>query len=227
MKLGPYELGPNDTPENGIYCGDARELAQAIPDESIDLIFTDPVYQNIDDYRWLAETGARVLKSDGQALIYQAHKWLPETLAALGALTFVWMLGEEMGGAQARYWPLNLFIGWRPLLWYCKTKAPTFGHMRSDFSRATQTSGKNHKWHKRTGHLTRWIEQFASTDAVVADFFHGGGSVGATCKQLGRPYLAFEIDTDTCEIARDRVRSTQPPLFIPEPEQQMAMEAFK
>ena len=30
MKLGPYELGPNDTPENGIYTGDARELARAI-----------------------------------------------------------------------------------------------------------------------------------------------------------------------------------------------------
>ena len=35
MKLGPYELGPNDTPENGIYCGDARELSRAIPDESV------------------------------------------------------------------------------------------------------------------------------------------------------------------------------------------------
>ena len=39
MKLGPYLLGPNDTPENGIYTGDARELAKAIPDESVDLIF--------------------------------------------------------------------------------------------------------------------------------------------------------------------------------------------
>ena len=60
MQLGPYRLGPNDTPENGIYCGDARELAQAIPDESVYLVFTDPVYNRVDDYRWLAETGARV-----------------------------------------------------------------------------------------------------------------------------------------------------------------------
>lgn len=57
-QLGPYLLGPNDTPENGIYTGDARELAKAIPDESVDLIFTDPVYDRIEDYRWLAETGA-------------------------------------------------------------------------------------------------------------------------------------------------------------------------
>ena len=36
---------------------------------------------------------------------------------------------------------------------------------------------------------------------------------------LGRNYLAFEIDPDTAELARERVRITQPPLFVPEPEQ--------
>ena len=45
--IGPYEL-------DRIITGDARELAKAIPDESVDLIFTDPVYDRIDDYRWLA-----------------------------------------------------------------------------------------------------------------------------------------------------------------------------
>ena len=36
---------------------------------------------------------------------------------------------------------------------------------------------------------------------------------------LGRRYLAFEIDPDTAEMARERVRMTQPPLFVPEPQQ--------
>ena len=44
MKLGPYLLGPNDTPENGIYCGDCRELLKVIPTKSIDLVLTDPPY---------------------------------------------------------------------------------------------------------------------------------------------------------------------------------------
>lgn len=39
-----YLLGPNDSAENGIYLGDARVLADGIPDRSIDLILTDPVY---------------------------------------------------------------------------------------------------------------------------------------------------------------------------------------
>ena len=65
-KLGPYDL---DT----IVTGDARELAQALPDESIDLIFTDPVYWQIDDYAWLAELAARVLKPGGNVLAYAGH----------------------------------------------------------------------------------------------------------------------------------------------------------
>ena len=39
------------------------------------------------------------------------------------------------------------------------------------------------------------------------------------CKQLNRNYIAFEIDPDTAEIARERVLNTQMPLFIPETEQ--------
>ena len=60
-----------DIPEeyrNKIVTGDARVLAERIPDESIDLIFTDPVYDRIDDYRWLAETAARVLRNNGSLL---------------------------------------------------------------------------------------------------------------------------------------------------------------
>jgi len=53
---------------NQIVTGDARELAKAIPDESIDLVFTDPVYDRIDDYRWLAETAARVLEPEQMEL---------------------------------------------------------------------------------------------------------------------------------------------------------------
>lgn len=50
-----------------IYTGDARELAKAIPDGSIDLIFTDPPYPRefLPLYGWLAETAAQVLKPDG------------------------------------------------------------------------------------------------------------------------------------------------------------------
>jgi len=47
--IGPYLPGPNDA-ENGIYVGDALALMRGLPDESIDLIVTDPPYNAGIDY---------------------------------------------------------------------------------------------------------------------------------------------------------------------------------
>ena len=57
-----------------------------------------------------------------------------------------------------------------------------------------------------------YLTAFCLPSAIVADFFTGGGTVPAVCKMLNRHYLAFEIDPDTADLARERVRQTQPPL---------------
>jgi len=217
-RLGPYELGPGGEHE-GIYTGDARILSAAIPDESVDLIFTDPVYQNINDYRWLAETAARVLKDTGQLLVYQAHKFLPQTFLALAELRFVWLLAENTANFNTRYWPLRLFINWRPLLWYAKAKGRQLNRLCPDLIRVTTGYEGSHKWHKYDGVVCRWVSNFTTINDVIWDPFTGGGTVPAVCKMLGRRWLAFEIDPDVAETARERVRNTQPPLFVLEHEQ--------
>jgi len=75
------------------------------------------------------------------------------------------------------------------------------------------------KWNKNTGVIGRWLRSFAKRDWVIFDPFTGGGTVPAVCKMLARRYLAFEIAPAMAQTARDRVRDTQPPLFVPEPEQ--------
>ena len=39
------------------------------------------------------------------------------------------------------------------------------------------------------------------------------------CKQVSRNFIASEINPATADKARERVRNTQPPLFVLEPEQ--------
>src|SRR5205814_2191015 len=52
---------------NTITTGDAQLLSTHIPDNSIDLIFTDPPYDrdSLSLYEWLAEFAARALKPGG------------------------------------------------------------------------------------------------------------------------------------------------------------------
>lgn len=219
--LGPYLLGPNDTPENGIYTGDARELAKAIPDESVDLIFTDPVYQNLDDYRWLAECGDRVLKQDGACLAWSATLYLPEVLRAMmPPLEWAWMLYWQKYGPCYPGKPGICVIA--QCLWLDKGKSKTRRKIADWQGAAFDIKNRHstHKWSKPESVLSNWLDAFTIYGAVILDPFTGSGTVPAVCKLLGRRYLAFEIEPDTAETARERVRMTQPPLFVPEPEQQ-------
>lgn len=222
-RLGPFALGPNDTLENGVYVGDARLLAEAIPDESVDLIFTDPIYDRIDDYRWLAETAARVLRPDSACLAWAANRRQRDAANAMSEyLAFERVLTLFMSGVTVGSYIGKVFVKTTPCLWMKKGN----GQPRRviwDISIGISNRakyGEFHEWGKDPQTTARWLDAFASADAIILDPFTGGGTVPAVCKMLGRRYLAFEIEPDVAERARERVRNTQPPLFVAEPEQQ-------
>ena len=58
----PVERLGGDYVLDQIVTGDARQLCEGIPDESVDLCLTDPIYQNLADYEWLGQFAARVLR---------------------------------------------------------------------------------------------------------------------------------------------------------------------
>ncbi len=217
-RLGPYLLGYNDSPECGIYTGDSRELAKAIPDESVDLIFTDPVYQNIDDYRWLAETAARVLKPDSAALVFCGIGWIGESIAALqaGGLSYRWQLILSMPYRNGGHIPGG-FSQYISCLWFEKGRAMPLYQVPD--MRLWRPADGPFEWAKNPDFVAYYMAAFSQSGAIVFDPFTGGGTVPAVCKMLSRQYLAFEIDPATADKARARVRQTQPPLFVPEAEQ--------
>jgi len=218
-KLGPYLLGPNDE-NQGIYTGDARELAKAIPDESVDLIFTDPIYQNIDDYRWLVKTGARILKLNSACLMWQGQQWLEQTLIVLQnePLTYRWIMGWYASNNMQMVGKIGRKIA--PLLWYEKGHSNPWKCCR-EIVEAPIPSGKSpHKWSKRPNAVSHYLEKFVRPGQITFDPFTGSGTVPAVCKMLGYRWLAFEINPNVAEDARRRVQQTQSPLFVLPPEQE-------
>jgi len=216
-KIGPY-------PCCTIITGDARELAPAIPDESVDLIFTDPVYDRIEDYRWLGETAARVLREGGDVLAYSGGYYLGPAIAALiRNLTYRWLLVEKKLTSGSKIWTYRLFNHYVPLIW-CGKGAARQAPNRIDFM-WSHGEGKqvNHAWGKGELRAATWLTRFSLPGDMLWEPFCGGGSIVSAQRRLGRHYLAFEIDPDVAERARERVRNTQPPLFVMQPEQ-AAME---
>ena len=204
---------------NQIVTGDARELAKRIPDESVDLIFTDPPYPKefLPLYGWLAETAARVLKPGGLCMA-MCGMWLPEVLNLMGQyLDYHWTFCMEMRGYKSKVWPSRIMgVAWRPIVSFSKG-AYTGPFFPSDVMQSGGRDKRFHHWGQCERSVAWALLRIQPT--IIFDPFTGGGTVPAVCKMLGRNYVAFEIDPDVAEDARERVQNTQPPLFVLEPEQ--------
>ena len=210
MKLGPYEL-------NTIVTGDARELAKAIPDESVDLIFTDPVYDRIDDYRWLAETAARVLKPKKSVLAFCGHSYqILAGAAMIGKLRPGPILEHYIAGAIARLFSHSLQCNLIPCLWFSKGIPDNKWMFVQQLS--IPKGRRGHKWGKAEMMAYTRLLSFTDKNDTVVDFFAGGGTIPTVCKLLQRNFLAFEIDVSAANLARQRIREAPVmlPMAIPE-----------
>lgn len=208
---------------NQIVTGDARELAKRIPDESVDLILCDPIYWQIEDYRWLAELGRRVLKPFGYCIAEAGTLYAFECMKAMADhLDYYWLISERLT-YTAPMFARRVAMMHKPYLWFAKgiENCP-----KRRFALDGIGSPKDKTWHEwgdGAASMMMLLDRLTERGDLVLDPFTGGGTVPAVCKALGRNYVAFEIDAATAERARERVTHTQMPLFVTEP-QQLALD---
>ena len=202
-RLGDYFL-------DQIVTGDARQLWGGIPDESVDLILTDPIYQNLDDYEFLGQIAAKLLKPGGSVLAFAAH----HKLITCGAKLLQWLdecpvLTHRILGPRGRLFPWSTVNNVMPLLWFSKGK-PNTGWQTLQIDSVLRGRGqRGHKWGKNRGMLRYRIARMTQTKQIVLDPFCGGASTGCAAKELGRHFLGFEIDPETAEEGRQHYRDTQ------------------
>lgn len=211
---------------NQIITGDARELAKCIPDESVDLIFTDPPYPRefLPLYEWLAETAARVLKPGGLLITLSGNMYFDIVFSMLSKhLLYHWCGGMPHNnlGATTQIHPRQMMSGWKPMLWFSKGAATRHAYVFDFWN--SPIDKRYHDWGQPVQWGQYYIDKLTILGELILDPFAGGGTVPAICKILRRNYIAFEIVPEVAERARERVRNTQPPLFVLQPEQS-AME---
>jgi DNA modification methylase len=185
----------------------------------VDLVFTDPIYSNIEDYAWLAETAARVLKPSKSVLCYIAHHREAEVMCAMFPfLRQAPVLQDQIySRTPGRLFSHSLQCNLMPVIWFSKG-LPDNKWMFIQVS--NQLQGKRyHKWGKNVAAIKYRILKFTDEKQIIFDPFCGGGSIPEMAHTLNRKYLAFEIDPQIADLARQRVANTQPPLPLVYPEQ--------
>lgn len=237
MKLGPYELGPNESPENGIYVGDARELAKAIPDESVDLILTDPPFGIGFDYgglyeddpkgypalfRWLVSESDRIIRPGGLVFVFVAQRRLVETLGMAPEGTRIFCSCKNF--VQIR--PIPVQYSYDPVLFWQKPGIALQPHSGRDWyvantNPSVRRGNSEVQWHpcpRPLETIIYMIERFSPKNGAVADFFMGSGTVAMACSLTGRYWWGAEIVPYYANQARGRIKNRQYvlPAIVPE-----------
>lgn len=208
---------------NQIVTGDARELAKHIPDNSVDFCITDPIYANTDDYAWLAETVARILKPNRSMLAFYGGPKPGEVMSAMDAhLRYRWTLSYYVAGKAAKLRGYNMFVHTTPVYWYVKGNGKPhtciIDTMRCVPHHDALDNSLNFEWNKHPSYIAYHLQAFTKPGDVVYDPFMGGGTTAAICRMFGRSFIGSELDPKRAERARQRVANTQAidPVFLEE-----------
>lgn len=187
--------------------GDFREVLADIPDNSIDLIFTDPPYPREFLPLWgdLARFAARVLKPGRLLIAYSGKLDLPSVMVRLGEeLNYVWVCDLILPGAHSRIHPVQMTQITKPILFYSKGKYQPLSWMQDAFF----SEGKDkelHDWQQSLGAAQYYIEHATQSGETVVDPFLGAGTTGLAAGQLGRNFIGAEIDANSYSVARKRI----------------------
>ncbi|MBV9691668.1 MAG: hypothetical protein JO202_18380 [Ktedonobacteraceae bacterium] len=198
-----------------VVTGDSRELVKLLPENSVDLIFTDPPYpkEYLPLYGWLAKEAARVLKPGGFLLTYAGNMYLHEVMMSLGQhLTYFWSYIALDSGQGTVVWPRKTVARHKAILAY--SKGP--GKPRCNTLDVWNGSGKDkhyHSWGQDVTTARYYIDCFSRRGHVVLEPFTGGGTTCVASKLIDRSFIGFEIDERQAEIARERLATMQLPLF--------------
>ena len=205
LKAAPPEL------PQSLFVGDFREYAQQIPDESIELIFTDPPYdrESIPLFADLAQIAARVLRPGGSLIAYCGQIQLPHVLAGMSEhLRYWWVNACVHSGKHNQMDKYGIKNGWKPMVWFVKgTRGDVQTFVEDTVTGAEEKS--HHAWQQAESEAAYYIEKLCSPSGIVWEPFGGGGTTLAACESLGRKWIACELDPASAARIADRLRQRE------------------
>ncbi len=200
---------------NKIICGDCLEVMKDIPDNSVDLVLTDPPYGINMDRELHKKQGKYGYKDYGDTNwdIKPSKKYFEEIFRISknqiiwGGNYFIDYLYPSMGWIVWDKGQRDFSLADGELAWTSFQKALRI------FTVARSTAlkdGKQHPTQKSLEVIERCIKYadraLGEEVKTILDPFLGSGTTAVACKHLKRNYIGIEISPKYCKIARQRLR---------------------
>jgi len=188
--------------------GDFRRVLADLPDESIDIIFTDPPYPQEFLPLWsdLAMFAARVLKPGALLVSYTGQTFLPEVMRRLEEhLRYVWCGTVLTSGPHWQSWQTKVRSGAKPLLFFARGVYQPVEW----FEDVYDSEGKekeHHDWQQSIGCARYYLSRLVRPGDVVLDPFLGGGTTALAAREVGCHMVGAEIDAAAITATLQRLQ---------------------
>lgn len=214
--------------EGCVVCGDCLEVVATMPDGCVDAMVTDPPY-NVDLIgKSTKHTKASHYESGGYISgdsdcgpkgVICALRIVHRAIVFPGIrMMFEYPKPYDIGcvycpsGAGLGRWG---FVVMHPILFYGKG-LPQSRMGPSGFQSFETSPELDHPCPKPIGWMAWSVNKCSQANDIILDPFAGSGTTLVAAKNAGRRYIGIELESRYCEIARNRLRNTERPLFTPE-----------
>lgn len=228
---------------NRIYNEDCLEGMKRIPDNSVDLIVTDPPYkltsggQKNTSIDFVFNRGNVGDNFTGKFFnVPKFSDWLPECFRVLKEGTHCYCMSNDRNlkemiieSERAGFKLLNI------LVWDKGMHSPTMYYMKNvefilllrkgrarkinnlgDFALIKVKGVYGNKVHvseKPSALFEKFILNSSNEQNVILDPFMGSGTTAISCINTNRNYIGFEIDKEYCKISEKRILEHKPKLL--------------
>jgi len=225
---------------NKIIQGDCLEILKTIPDNSVDLVLTDPPY-NISKKNNFG-TMERYNKYKGMDFgewdkEFDITGWIkhaaikmksPSSIVICSSWKNLKAISDEMEKndisvkrilviKKTNPMPVNrdrLFVNsFEFMVWGTKGKKWTFnrnGVYETGFFECKNNGETKHPTEKQVKTMKKLLKILSNEGDLILDPFIGSGTTAVACKELGRNFIGIEINPEYCKIAQARIDAIKP-----------------
>ena len=224
------------TPNYSLFHSDCMEILETIPDNSIDLVVTDPPYRTISGGKphKKGQPSGMLSKNDGKHFDYndiEPEIWIPEIYRVLKPDSQCYIMTNTIN--MERYlricretgFGLHSILVWQknnvtPSRWYMKNgeftlflrkgKAKTINNIGSKMIHQIDNiiGNKTHPTEKPVELMELYIINSSTENNIVLDPFMGSGAAGVAAIKNNRKFIGIEID-DYFYTAKERIEQTK------------------
>lgn len=206
-----------------IWHGDCTELISKIPDNSINLVLTDPPYNlaRENNFHTMGRTGLdfgewdknadilsyisecfRVLNKDGSFIVFNAWRNLGDIARHSEQIGFIAkdLIRLEKTNPMPRNRDRRYITDFEFAIWFIKPKAKwCFNRQDPNYQRPKFTCSIDkglHPTQKSLKLMEDLIKIHSNPNDTILDCFAGSGTTGVACKNLNRNFILIEKDKD-------------------------------